>query len=1373
MLTGGGGVNAQVYVTHDSVTKFYQKIDSIFEHVDMNRLQTGYLSNAGFLGQNLEQYRGLSTDTGSINNRDLQFVYNMLFTSNVKSENEMPFWDSTAHKLDSIKGSGIIPIPIILWEYDKIKDYAIDSNLLSTDSFRLFDVPYAETPFETQVAFAMAPWARHSDTGNLQFVVPSSLIFTNLSEEIISIEVDFGDGLGFQELTPDVPISISYDSLGAIDMYLRVYTESSSWVVRSRFFSRNLWKRYDQFGPPNTITWYGFTAEDAYNGWYGMADVTISYGCGNGNQIRKPLIVVPGFDPKAFVDLNGEEGETYKTFVIGLPDDLRTRLENGGYDLVYINYRDGGDYIQRNARLVESVIRRVNQEKVNNGSNEPTTVLGVSMGGIVARYALAEMEQNSETHNVEEFISFDSPHNGANVPLGFQAMFTHIYGITVWVRVAPLPLAVPIPLRTFVPQLNHVEQVLACPAALQMLEHHYYSSDLKSRHSFRNNLLTELDNLGWPQQVSTRGHQIRNAMISNGTNNADNQGYGPNSQLLSINATGILAIPPIFTSTLKPIPFPGVFHMDAEVSGLPDMTMGIRRIYRGSYVGAVYLTKFFQSVVIAGAKTEVENTPDTDNAPGGYIDLAALTAGTTGLTLHQDKFNFIPSVSSAALKAPYKSNLYYNTGANWNPTTKTWANNESYADDYTISEIDGATHVPVNSEHYKWTEINRNFTRFFFIPYNEVNAYELIFNLTFNYARGTSGRIRSCTITNTGAVKVNANESIGKSTQSPPHPLPVPGSLYQTRTSDFTCFGTINILVESGGLFQVGDNATSNKGSMHVMNQATLEIGNEGILRVDDNSKLVIEPGGALRINPGAVILLQGENAVIEIKGRLELADGAVFSFSKGSASIGGYIKFDLGGNDAQRGIFAEGSDAKILLSGNNIQGLYYDKVLEITGGNLKTPDAVSSPGNYLDEFSISGGSVYIDASSSLKPSVSGTYYQNYFIGNSTVNSIGLNIPNPDNITISYCAFKSLGTGLNLNLDGFSGTFNVSYSSFKNCLTGLAAADGQLKLQNCSFGSNDDGLFMLSANNFSEAINTSFSNNENGIKWEGSSNAHLYVQQCDLINNVKGAEITGADFTASCTRFKANSAYGVDFIGNDVKRLNISPLLSIDGKTGGNCLFENNNMGIKIGGEIYLDEGDNIFHNTGGGSYGYYIQGAFPACNPCNFMSSSWIIPASDNYWNPAPSGGDIINEFDDLYHLRVSTFPHPAIAKLSGSSHSTYTSNCFETAGSSYSFIYGYTAPYNKKENDIEIATGFLTYPNPAASVINIKFTSTSAAHCTIQLRDITGRIVGESMAAGREQEEVNIVLNIQHIPSGIYLLSAEQAGNTIFMGKHSIIKN
>ena len=91
---------------------------------------------------------------------------------------------------------------------------------------------------------------------------------------------------------------------------------------------------------------------------------------------------------------------------------------------------DGGaDYIERNAYTLASFIKNyVKPLQVSANSIEKLVLFGPSMGGQITRFALAYMEKKfAQTgdvnwkHNARLWVSVDSPHLGANIPVGGQA----------------------------------------------------------------------------------------------------------------------------------------------------------------------------------------------------------------------------------------------------------------------------------------------------------------------------------------------------------------------------------------------------------------------------------------------------------------------------------------------------------------------------------------------------------------------------------------------------------------------------------------------------------------------------------------------------------------------------------------------------------------------------------------------------------------------------------------------------------------------------------------------------------------------------------------------------------------------------------------
>lgn len=99
-------------------------------------------------------------------------------------------------------------------------------------------------------------------------------------------------------------------------------------------------------------------------------------------SLKKPFIIVEGFDPRVDFTMNGQTSEGVWTIDLVLSSrDLRNLLWQQGFDLVYVDWRNSGEYIQANANTLIEVIKKVNLLKSQSGSSEKNVVIGHSMGG--------------------------------------------------------------------------------------------------------------------------------------------------------------------------------------------------------------------------------------------------------------------------------------------------------------------------------------------------------------------------------------------------------------------------------------------------------------------------------------------------------------------------------------------------------------------------------------------------------------------------------------------------------------------------------------------------------------------------------------------------------------------------------------------------------------------------------------------------------------------------------------------------------------------------------------------------------------------------------------------------------------------------------
>lgn len=206
--------------------------------------------------------------------------------------------------------------------------------------------------------------------------------------------------------------------------------------------------------------------------------------------LDKPIIIAEGFD----INRSVGELQLYNKYYDAL---LTFRLH--GYDLVFVSYQNARDHIENNAQALKAVINTINNQKTG---SHPLTLVGESMSGLVARYALRQMENDGQNHNVSKFISFDSPHQGANVPPGIIAARRSLTSLTGWLS----PLS-----WVFSPAVRAIDQ----PAAEQLL---IYSTPSLTRHWRFDDIRNKLNNLG------NGGYPVnsKNIALINGALNGQN-----------------------------------------------------------------------------------------------------------------------------------------------------------------------------------------------------------------------------------------------------------------------------------------------------------------------------------------------------------------------------------------------------------------------------------------------------------------------------------------------------------------------------------------------------------------------------------------------------------------------------------------------------------------------------------------------------------------------------------------------------------------------------------------------------------------------------------------------------------------------------------
>jgi pimeloyl-ACP methyl ester carboxylesterase len=440
-----------------------------------------------------------------------------------------------------------------------------------------------------------------------------------------------------------------------------------TWTVQTQAQGRFFPEPNSEFFPQRPVV-SAITANIAYQGfgesqpYFGQGEYEIFLDNVDG-VLDRPVIVLDGFDPG---DGRGI-GALYASLSYG-GQNLADELRDLGFDIVVLNAPNyitdgyeiggGGDFIQRNAMVLIALIQELNSQKQG---DEELVVLGPSMGGLIARYALAYMEQEGLPHETRLYLSFDSPHRGANIPIALQ------YLINYFAVVGGDPMA-----------QATVDFVLNSTAAKQMLVDHLSGhllagSDLEQdpnlllpagAPNFRDEFQQELDALGFPQNV-------RNVTMINGAVDGTNIGS----------------------------PGMEVVNTSIEVDALTDIDIALYFTPEaGQNITVTDVATFFIGIPISTFSADAQSpgsSDGVDSAPGGTGNISAALAGGGGSpvlqefidALNQDEYSFIPTMSALAIDTD-----------NWHGPA-----------DLTASPFDNIEASTINSGHVSLTQSMANF----------------------------------------------------------------------------------------------------------------------------------------------------------------------------------------------------------------------------------------------------------------------------------------------------------------------------------------------------------------------------------------------------------------------------------------------------------------------------------------------------------------------------------------------------------------------------------------------------------------------------------------------------------------------------------------
>ncbi len=504
-------------------------LDKMLEHLDKTKVPTGLLLDYAFDLVDFDRYDGSAlTDSNYVERTTFECLLRSIRSSAVGTK---PFGDVGSIMDEMSRNNGnTLNVGLLLFKYNYIREDALDNNLIRYENDKVYDSygpdgkwrnPYAE---KYVIGFSSYNFASFSSVTSFSF--PSDFIFSNTG--IVKMEFDPGDGSGYRRISAGSTVSASYQE-GAAELKMRVTLEDGEVLTcHSRLICdpegiklEGLPSIDDDACIPGKVESFSHTSGGAVI----SARASVFYAESNSSQsIKKPFVVVEGFDPVDLCTVGEQLGISLKSasstgyydsgFTTARSYYSGVLYSDSGiadiYDVIYVDWMNSEADIRDNARLLMKIIDWVNAEKITAGSDEPNIVLGESMGGLVARYALRTMELEGRPHETAAYISHDSPHLGAHVPLG--ALYG-IYGLMQYYYNGGLGFDIMKMVLKTDSAAYALRKYLYSVSARQMLVNYVNSSgvlDNRVHEDWQN----ELNRLGFP--AGDPGNSIMNLAVVNG-----------------------------------------------------------------------------------------------------------------------------------------------------------------------------------------------------------------------------------------------------------------------------------------------------------------------------------------------------------------------------------------------------------------------------------------------------------------------------------------------------------------------------------------------------------------------------------------------------------------------------------------------------------------------------------------------------------------------------------------------------------------------------------------------------------------------------------------------------------------------------------------
>lgn len=925
--------------------------------------------------------------------------------------------------------------------------------------------------------------------------------------------------------------------------------------------------------------------------------------------MAKPLILVEGIDygykdyPKGLRDNKyGENGyvDLLKGKTWNVPAQLWEdwesikdapqvidRLRKEGFDVVYVDFYDGAEDMNYNAEVLIGVMQELQRLSCGNEMH----VVGVSMGGTVAKRALRLMELRNIPSCVTSFTSFDAPYQGANLPLGLQ------HGVRY--------------LRNSIGECNDLfHRVLRRPATLQLLANHESSN-------YRGAEYRKL----WVREDSLYGGYPKKPWlfaITNGSSGGKESRQKYNDSVFLEPGMTMSRLSFNFMIALGMV---NNYIYDIYAENFYD------RNKKEYYSGRIHFLSTFKSH---------KDNHLYDHVQGSYVKKLGFMKSLAQIPLFKvpfltEQMCFVPTISALDI-----------TKGNADVSELSFGLKDSVYGQILTHDLKtpfSQVYIPKsNQSHVKLDNTKGGNIEWLIGKLKAISPSSMPAVLKYDYnVRKTHERaFANVTVEGGASFEVNGvgnNPKISASEEKQNRTFEVRdfyvgqcgGSWWQAFDSSTLGLGqhvqATVLRVGSGSRVDLNDRSRFLVSAGN--NKLILEKGSK--LQIDENASLVIENGSQVIVEEGAELIfknkgqliLDGAAAILHIKGDLILDSGVVFEPKKRWKQEVGLVKFSAHGYGyGEARILAEDGGVEIIFQGNGKKG---SKNLQIEG----TVDfSGKAGGKEVRSLTIDRSQVCFAPSSKLFTSSSLILMDSKFDKVEWANKTAGIIHNKGSYFYAKDVdFNHMDTAL---IYEAKSNLEVANCQFEENWVGLYLNYFRPNVRNCKFEKNHSALIVDHVFKDFSVQDCEFKDNQTGLKilndrvWIGRS----YVENSLFQGNWIGIDAVKMDLTLKCNRFDSD-AYSIVHSGgylrmdHDSKWQNNGLLKSVIG--GYNVFVNPKYAAIRLdNSELFADGMNYFFYNRKKYNGTPFIEGrAYVDENAEYFNQQNGQVSLGRNIWKP------------------------------------------------------------------------------------------------------------------------------------------------------------